>query len=90
MRLVSARDLGLYVRQRRQDLGRSQADLASMAGVSRRWLTAMEAGKSTAEIGLILRTLAALGVIIDVQVIERPPGQVDLDELLAELGRDDG
>ena len=90
MRLASARDLGLYVRQRRQDLGKSQADLARLAGVSRRWLTALEAGKATAEIGLVLKALAALGVIIDAQVAVAPQGDVDLDQFLSELGSDDG
>ena len=54
MMVGSARDLGLYVRDRRRDLGWSQSDLAVAAGVSRPWLSDLEAGKTTAEIGLIM------------------------------------
>jgi hypothetical protein len=35
----------------------AQTDLADAAPVSRRWRSDLEAGKATAEIGLIFRTL---------------------------------
>jgi HTH-type transcriptional regulator / antitoxin HipB len=88
MRIASARDLGLYVRDRRRDLAMTQADLASAAQVSRRWLSGLEAGKPTAEIGLILKTLHALGLVLDAHPAEVGPGNVNLDELLRNLGTD--
>jgi HTH-type transcriptional regulator / antitoxin HipB len=81
MRIGSARDLGLFVRESRRDLGKSQAELASEAQVSRRWLAALEAGKATAEVGLVLRTLHALGLVLDVSP-RRPTDGIDLDALL--------
>lgn len=60
MRVQSPADLGAAVRARRRTLGLGQTDLAARAGVSRQWIVALEAGKSGAELGLVLRTLKAL------------------------------
>ncbi|MCW6005229.1 helix-turn-helix domain-containing protein [Micromonospora sp. CPCC 205371] len=86
MRIASARDLGLVIRQARQDRGQTQAELATAAGVSRRWLSDLEAGKATAEIGLILRTLDALGVGLDAVPVQPGPDELDLDALLDDSG----
>jgi HTH-type transcriptional regulator / antitoxin HipB len=81
--IVNPRDLGLYVRQRRQDNRYSQERLARAAGVSRRWLSDLEAGKPTAEIGLVLNTLHALGVVFDaVPSEEYHADRLDLDDVL--------
>jgi HTH-type transcriptional regulator/antitoxin HipB len=63
--LRTPRDIGALVRDRRQAAGLTQTALAEQAGVSRRWLAAIEAGKPGAEIGLLLRVLAALGTRLD-------------------------
>jgi HTH-type transcriptional regulator / antitoxin HipB len=81
VRIASPRDLGLVVRQARQDRGQTQAGLAAAAGVSRRWLADLEAGKTTAEFGLILRTLDALGVGLDAFPCRARAGELDLDVL---------
>lgn len=86
MRIANARDLGLAVRQARQDRGQTQAELAAAAGVSRRWLSDLEAGKATAEFGLILRTLDALGLGLDALPVEPEPGELDLDALFGDEG----
>jgi HTH-type transcriptional regulator / antitoxin HipB len=62
----SIRDLAAVVRGRRKDLGMSQAALAERAGVSRKWIYEFESGKPTAEFGLLLRVLDALGLELDV------------------------
>jgi len=85
VRIASPRDLGLYVRDRRTQLGMTQADLAGAAGVSRRWLLDLESGKPTAQIGLVLRTLQALGLVVEAQP-EDEALLADLDELLRDLG----
>jgi len=90
MRIASARDLGLAVRQVRQDRGQTQAELATAAGVSRRWLSDLEAGKSTTEFGLILRTLDALGIGLDAFPVEPRPGELDLDALFDDPGSERG
>jgi y4mF family transcriptional regulator len=57
-------DLGALIRDRRTKLGLDQLSLARQAGTSRKWLIEVENGKSRAEIGLILRTLKALGIVL--------------------------
>lgn len=81
MRIANANELGRFIRERRRQLDLTQAGLALQAEVSRRWLSDLEAGKETAEFGRVLRTLHALGVILDVQRVE-DTGDVDLDVIL--------
>ena len=60
------RDLGLLIRERRNKLGLDQAELAKKVGVSRLWVIEFEKGKTRAEIGLVMRTLLALDLQLDV------------------------
>ena len=62
MRIRTPLDLGLIIRDRRRKLGLTQISLAEKAAVGRQWLVAVEQGKPRAEIGLVLRTLAALDI----------------------------
>jgi HTH-type transcriptional regulator/antitoxin HipB len=86
MRIGNARDLGAYVRDQRRAAGLSQEALATRAGVSRRWLTGLEAGKPSAEVGLVLRVIAALGQYADVR--PDPATDFDLDTYLDRFGAD--
>jgi HTH-type transcriptional regulator / antitoxin HipB len=70
MRINSSRELGLLIKKYRKANKMSQEDLANMIGASRFWVLAMEAGKPTAEVGLVLRALGALGVALDVRAGE--------------------
>ena len=71
MRLASVADAGAIIRGRRMDMGMSQDALASRSGVSRSWINEVEAGKSTAEIGLVLRMFDVLGLEAEVSVAGR-------------------
>lgn len=82
MRIITAVDLGALIRDRRQTRGLSQAELATRAGVSRRWLAALEGGKATVEFDLVLKTLDALGLVISVDELPRVDEQFDLDDVL--------
>jgi y4mF family transcriptional regulator len=87
MGVHSIRDLAAAVRGRRRDLGLSQAELASRAGVSRKWIYQFEAGKPTAELRLVLKVLDALGLVLDVTYDERAAAgrpTRDLDALIEE------
>ena len=89
-RINSIHDLAAAARGRRVDLGLSQADLAARARVSRSWINEFEAGKPSAELGLVIRLLDALE--LDLSLVargddergDRPPRHetVDLDALL--------
>lgn len=87
MILNNARNLGLYVKDRRRRLGLTQVDLAASAQVSRRWLSDLEMGKPTVEVGLVFKVLHALEVALDVTPIEYGPGDINLDEVLRAQGQ---
>lgn len=91
-RIFSIRDIAATVRARRLELGLSQAEVASRARVSRQWLSRFEAGRPSAELGLVMRLLAALDLDMSLQArnaSEAPAarGPVDLDALLDEYRR---
>lgn len=65
----SSEDLGLAVASARKGRGFSQQQFADLAGVGRRFVSDLENGKSTAEIGKVLQVLTALG--IDMQLKAR-------------------
>jgi HTH-type transcriptional regulator/antitoxin HipB len=87
MRIRSPSELGALIRARRRQLGLDQSGLAEKVGVSRQWIIEIEKGKPRAAIGLLLRTLNALGIILDAR---NEPAQkakpsahgVDLDALI--------
>lgn len=62
MEIRSPADIGMLVRATRADRQMSQLQLARAAGVSRRWLINLEAGKPGAPLDLVLRVLTALNV----------------------------
>lgn len=78
--IVTARDLGAAVRERRRALGLSQQQLAERVGVSRQWIVGLEAGRARAELGLVLRTLRSLDLRVAVQ--PAPSGPIDIDALV--------
>lgn len=88
MNARSIRDVAAAVRGRRHDLGLSQAELAHRAGVSRKWVSEFETGKSSAEFGLVLRVLDALALGLELRDVRSvregssDHGAVDLDLLL--------
>ena len=85
MQIRTPLDLGLAIRDRRRKLKLSQNELARKAGVGRQWVVAIEHGKSRAELGLILRTLAALDLPLTIDPRPRrlpssddmPPSDID-------------
>ena len=62
MEIRSAADVAAVVRATRLDRQMSQMQLARAAGVSRRWLINLEAGKSGASLDLVLLVLSALNI----------------------------
>lgn len=73
MELRTAKDIGLLVRDRRLQLGLSQGALAKRLGASRLWLMQLEAGKPTAQLGMVLAALTDLDVSLDATMPPAPP-----------------
>jgi len=62
MIINTAAEFGALVRSERKKRRWSQEDLANRVGVSPLWISQFERGKSSAQIGLVMRTLKALGI----------------------------
>ena len=58
--------LGQYVRVRRKQQGTTQLELASLCGVGIRFISDLENGKSTIELGKTLQVLKCLGLEVTV------------------------
>ena len=82
MQVRTTRELGALVRDRRHERGWTQARLAAEVRVTRAWVVALEAGKASIELALVLRTLAVLDLVTDVIDAPARHGGIDLDELL--------
>jgi HTH-type transcriptional regulator/antitoxin HipB len=90
LRLRTPTDLGALIRDRRRALGLDQRALAARAQVSRQWILSVERGKPGASVGLILRTLDALGVVLSAGAAAPPTshrGGVDIDAIVAAARR---
>jgi y4mF family transcriptional regulator len=80
-------DIARAVRDRRKQLGLSQLELADRAGVSRQWLVDLEQGKRTAEVWLVLKTLTAAELQIDLRDPRHLSGSADAASLI-DAGRE--
>jgi y4mF family transcriptional regulator len=81
--IQTSRAFGSAVRRARKDQGLSQADLAARAGVGRPWLSELETGKRTAELGRALSVLSALGLALTFVDVPGPDGStVDLGQII--------
>ena len=61
------RELGRAIRAERRSLGLTQGDLAAASGVSLRFVSELERGRSTAGIGRVLRVLEMLGLRVELR-----------------------
>ena len=78
--LRNTKDLGAAIRDGRRRLGLDQRALAARVGVSRQWIVEAEHGKPRAAVGLVLRTLEALGLSLAID--EAPAAADDIDAVV--------
>lgn len=81
MLVRTPQDIGALLRERRQNAGLDQAELARRVGVSRQWLVEVERGKPRAEIGLVLRALNVLDIPLEVSVPRYAAGVADTPDI---------
>lgn len=67
MKIRSAEELGEAIRTRRKELHYTQAFLAEFTGFSVSFISDVERGKATAEIGKTLQLLMILGLDLSVE-----------------------
>jgi HTH-type transcriptional regulator/antitoxin HipB len=60
--ILETKDLADIIRQSRKLQGLTQEDLAGMSGLGRRFISELENGKQTAQIGKVLVVLNILGI----------------------------
>ena len=69
MNVRNSKEIGSVIREKRKRLKLTQKEVAGLCNVGVRFLSELENGKDTSEIGLVLRILANLGM--DFQIMER-------------------
>jgi y4mF family transcriptional regulator len=83
--IQTSKAFGSAVRRARKDQGLSQVELAQRAGVGRPWLSELETGKRTAELGRALSVLSALDLAITFVLVPGGDGStVDLGHIIGE------
>lgn len=68
-KIFSVSQLGAAIRTRRKELGLTQAQLCEYCGCSIRFLSELERGKQTAEVGKVLHVVHMLSM--DLNLIDR-------------------
>jgi y4mF family transcriptional regulator len=66
--VTSSRELGQIIRAVRKESGVRLDDLAAITGVSKQFVSDVEHGKPTAQLGRVLRLLVELGIGLSVEV----------------------
>lgn len=84
--------IGELIREARRMLGLTQVQLAELAGVGRRFIVDVEAGRDGASIGKVLTVMRALGMDAEVEpmpvtVVQTPSGLVSFRAHTRRTGR---
>ena len=77
-KILSVDDIGQLVRAHRKSQSATQADFAALCGVGVRFISELENGKTTIELGKALHVLRSLGLEVYIQPRDwKRPGTVD-------------
>ena len=92
---LNAATIGALVRDTRTAAGLTQTELANRIGASRFWVAEFEKGKPSAELGLALKAVHALGLAVQIEPTSAAPvttrprtqranvGHAELDTVIA-------
>lgn len=67
MRIRDSKEIGEVIKQKRKSLGYTQTDISTRTGLSASFISEVENGKETAEIGKVLLLLSILGLNVLVE-----------------------
>lgn len=67
MQIKTIEDVGKLVKETRKKQGFTQVQLAQLSNVGARFLSDLENGKQTCEVGKMLKVLANLGIKLEVK-----------------------
>ncbi len=71
MKIYDAESFGLALRQRRKEMNYTQREISDLTGFSISFISDLENGKSTAEIGKAIYLANVLGLDIDIKSRDR-------------------
>lgn len=71
-KIISALNIGAAIRKKRKDDGLTLADAAALCCVGYRFMSDLENGKTTAQLGKVLQVLQALGLDVFVELKKWP------------------
>lgn len=67
MRVKNVTDLGIEIKKKRKTMGYTQSDISERTGLSVSFISEVENGKETAEIGKVMRLVSVLGLNVFVE-----------------------
>jgi HTH-type transcriptional regulator/antitoxin HipB len=70
------------MKERRRELGLTQAALAELVGVNRRWVVQVELAKTSADLRTLLRALQVLGAELHVMPTSPSVATNELDDIV--------
>lgn len=70
--VATAADIGMAVRKKRKKDGLTLADAAALSDVGYRFMSDLENGKETAQVGKVLKVLTALGLNMTIKARKWP------------------
>lgn len=68
MKVNNVKELGQMISRRRKELGYTQGFLSEYSGLSASFISNLENGKETAEIGKVMFLVSLLGLDLDLKV----------------------
>lgn len=68
MRVKNTKELGNLVKSTRKAQGLTQLELAGSSGVGVRFLSELEQGKETCQVGKVLHVLQMLGLLVELSL----------------------
>ena len=90
MKIRTARDIGILIKEARNRRGLSQAALAKLMNTTQTWVSWIENGKPTAEIGNVLLALTTLGVEMNFDLPSGPSSEADQHHHRSDVEEEDG
>ena len=82
MRIRTRKELGQLIRESRKRRRLTQAELAEVVGVNRRWVVQVEQAKTSADLRTLLRALRALGIEMHIQPRQFSPEAEQIAEFI--------
>jgi len=66
-KFIDTKSLGSFIRQKRKLQGTTQVEFASLCGVGVRFISDLENGKATIEMGKVIQVINSLGLVLTIQ-----------------------